>query len=211
MKTIFIKTLEDGRVIEAPKNYKNISNFNKFPSLMKKEGFEERIKAWKKSDGTMKYVEPEKWGQHKTYYTDFPYLGKNYEWSTTDECWKMKLDVAKEQKLVEIRNATNAYMKQLKKGFSDAEMETWSRQENGVKLLSENVESTEYDAQWVKALAATRGISLEEQMQRIAYASNMMNEYAYRLVGYQQNLEDKINAATSINELEEIRFNIEGQ
>ena len=208
MKTIFIKTLEDGRVIEAPKNYKNISNFNKFPSLMKKEGFEERIRAWKKSDGTMKYVDPEKWGQHKTYYTDFPYLGKNYEWSTTDSCWKMKLDVAKEQKLVEIRNATNAYMKQLKKGFSDAEMETWSRQENGVKLLSENVESTEYDAQWVKALAATRGISLEEQMQRIAYASNMMNEYAYRLVGYQQSLEDKINAATSLEEVQEIRFDI---
>lgn len=208
MKTIFIKTLEDGRVIEAPKNYKNISNFNKFPSLMKKDGFEERIKAWKKSDGTMKYVEPEKWGQHKTYYTDFPYLGKNYEWSATDGCWKIKLDVAKEQKLVEIRNATNAYMRQLKKGFSDAEMETWGRQENGVKLLSENVESTEYDAQWVKALAATRGISLEEQMQRIAYASNMMNEYAYRLVGYQQSLEDKINAATTLEEVQEIRFEI---
>ena len=209
MKTIFVKTLEDGRVIEAPKNYKNISNFNKFPSLMKKEGFEERIKAWKKSDGTMKYVEPDKWGQHKTYYTDFPYLGKNYEWSDTDECWKMKLSVAKEQKLEEIRNATNAYMKQLKRGFSDAEMETWARQENGVKLLSENVESTEYDAQWVKALAQTRGISLEEQMQRISYASNLMNEYAYRLVGYQQSLEDKINAATDVETVYEIKFNIE--
>ena len=210
MKTIFIKTLEDGRVIEAPKNYKNISNFNKFPSMMKKEGFEERIKAWKKSDGTMKYVEPDKWGQHKTYYTDFPYLGENYEWSEADECWKMKLSVAKEQKLVEIRNATNAYMKQLKKGFSDAEMETWARQENGVKLLSENVDSTEYDAQWVKALAQTRGISLEEQMQRISYASNLMNEYAYRLVGYQQSLEDKINAATDVETVYEIKFNING-
>lgn len=210
MKTIFIKTLEDGRVIEAPKNYKNISNFNKFPSLMKKEGFEERIKAWKKSDGTMKYVEPDKWGQHKTYYTDFPFLGKNYEWSDAESCWKMKLDVAKEQKLVEIRNATNAYMKQLKKGFSDAEMETWARQENGVKLLSENVDSTEYDAQWVKALAQTRGITLEEQMQRISYASNLMNEYAYRLVGYQQSLEDKINAATTLEEVQEIRFDIQG-
>lgn len=210
MKTIFVKTLEDGRAIEAPRNYKNISNFNKFPSLMKKEGFEERIKAWKKSDGTMKYVEPENWDQDKTYYTDFPYLGKNYEWSDTESCWKMKLDVAKEQKLVEIRNATNAYMKQLKKGFSDAEMETWTRQENGVKLLSENVESTEYDAQWVRALAQTRGISLEEQMQRISYASNLMNEYAYRLVGYQQSLEDKINAATDVETVHGIKFDING-
>ena len=206
---IFIKILENGQVIEAPKNYNNISNFNKVPSLMRKFGFEERIKGYKKSDGTMKYIDPEKWGQHKTYYTECPYLGSNYEWSDETGGWKMKLDVAKEQKLVEIRNATNAYMKQLKKGFSDAEMETWSRQENGVKLLSENVESTEYDAQWVRALAATRGISLEEQMQRIAYASNMMNEYAYRLVGYQQSLEDKINAATSLEEVQEIRFDIE--
>ena len=208
MKTIFIKTLEDGRVIEAPKNYKNISNFNKFPSLMKKEGFEERIRAWKKSDGTMKYVEPDKWGQHKTYYTENPYIGKNYEWSEETGGWQIKLDVAKEQKLVEIRNATNAYMKQLKKGFSDAEMETWSRQENGLKLLTADMNSEEYDAQWVKALAATRGISLEEQMQRISYASNMMNEYAYRLVGYQQSLEDKINAATTLEEVQEIRFEI---
>lgn len=209
MNTIFVKILDDGRVIEAPRNYKNISNFNKFPSLMKKEGFEERIKAWKKSDGTMKFVEPQKWGQHKTYYTDFPYLGKNYEWSDIDGCWKMKLDVAKQQKLEEVRSATNMYMEQLKSNFSNAEMETWSRQENGVKLLSENPESEEYDAQWVKALAATRGISLEEQMQRIAYASNMMNEYAYRLVGYQQSLEDKINAATTLEEVQEIRFDIE--
>jgi hypothetical protein len=100
-------------------------------------------------------------------------------------------------------------MRQLKKGFSDAEMETWSRQENGLKLLTADMNSEEYDAQWVKALAATRGISLEEQMQRIAYASNLMNEYAYRLVGYQQSLEDKINAATKVEEVQEIRFNIE--
>jgi hypothetical protein len=101
-------------------------------------------------------------------------------------------------------------MKQLKTGFSDAEMETWARQENGVKLLTENIDSQEYDALWVKSLAAARGISLEEQMQRISYASNMMNEYAYRLVGYQQSLEDKINAATTLEEVQEIRFDIQG-
>jgi hypothetical protein len=179
MKTIFIKTLENGQVIEAPKNYKNISNFNKFPSLMKKEGFEERIKAWKKSDGTMKFVEPQKWGQHKTFYTEIPYLGTDYEWSEEEGSWKIKLDVAKQQKLEEVRSATNMYMEQLKSNFSNAEMETWSRQENGVKLLSENPESEEYDAQWVKALATTRGISLEEQMQRISYATNTMNTMAY--------------------------------
>lgn len=206
---IFVKELEDGRIIEAPKNYKNISNFNKFPSIMKKHGFVERIKAWKKSDGTLKYVEPTKWGQHKTFYTENTYPGSDYIWDDTTENWTIKLEIAKEQKLNEIRDATNSYMKQLKTGFSDAEMETWARQENGVKLLSENIESQEYDAQWVKALATVRGISLEEQMQRITYASNMMNEYAYRLVGYQQSLEDKINAATTVEEVQQINFSIE--
>ena len=207
---IFIKTLEDGRVIEAPRNYNNISNFNKVPSLMRKFGFEERIKGYKKSDGTMKYIEPEKWGQHKTFYTEAPYLGSNYDWNEAIGGWQIKLDVAKQNKLEDIRNATNSYMQQLKQGFSDAEMETWSRQENGLKLLTADMNSEEYDAQWVKALAATRGISIEEQLQRIAYASNAMNTYAYQLVGYQQHLEDLVNAAGSINELEEIRFNIEG-
>lgn len=209
MNTIFVKFLDDGRVIEAPRNYKNISNFNKFPSLMKKEGFEERIKAWKKSDGTIKYIEPEKWGQHKTYYTTFPYQGADYGWSDEKNSWEIRLEVAKQQKLEEVRNATNMYMEQLKSNFSNAEMETWSRQENGVKLLMENPESTEYDAQWVKALSQIRGITLEEQMQRISYATAMMNEYAYRLVGYQQRLEDMINAATTVDEIYNIVFEIE--
>jgi hypothetical protein len=211
MSKVYIKEFEDGRIIEAPKNYKNISNFNKFPSLMKKEGFVERIKAYKKSDGALKYVEPQKWGQHKTFYTEMPYQGSNYEWSDANGCWMIKLEVAKEQKLNEIRNATNSYMSQLKKGFSDAEMETWTRQEHGVKLLNENPESSEYDALWVKSLAQVRGITLEEQMQRISYASNLMNEYAYRLVGYQQRLEDMINAATTVEELNEIKFNINAE
>lgn len=208
MNTIFVKILDDGRIIEAPKNYKNISNFNKFPSLMKKEGFIERVKGWKKSDGTLKYIEPEKWGQHKTYYTTFPYQGADYEWSDAKNSWEIKLEVAKQQKLEEVRQATNSYMEQLKSNFSNAEMETWSRQENGVKLLSANPESEEYDAQWVKALAATRGISIEEQMQRIIYATTMMNTMAYQLVGYQQRLEDMINAATTVDEIYNIVFEI---
>ena len=205
---VWVKIFENGKVYEAPKNYKNISNFDKAPSLMKKYGFVERIKGYKKSDGTMKYIEPEKWGQHKTFYTQNPYLGEDYEWNEEVGGWQIKLDVAKKQKLVEIREATNAYMKELKKGFSDAELETWSRQENGTKLLTENPESEEYDAQWVKALSVARGISLEEQMQRISYASNLMNTYAYQLVGYQQKLEDMVNKAESVDEVLAVRFSL---
>ena len=205
---VWVKIFENGKVYEAPKNYKNISNFDKSPSLMKKYGFVERIKGYKKSDGAMKYIEPEKWGQHKTFYTQNPYLGEDYEWNEEVGGWQLKLNVAKEQKLIEIREATNTYMKELKKGFSDAELETWSRQENGTKLLTENPESEEYDAQWVKALSSARGISLEEQMQRISYASNLMNTYAYQLVGYQQKLEDMVNKAETVDEVLAVRFSL---
>lgn len=205
---VFIRELEDGSVEEAPEIYKNISNFNKAPSLMKKFGFVERIKGYKKSDGKIKYIEPEKWGCHKTFYTETVQPSSNHEWNSETESWQLKLEIAKEGKLSEIREATNSYMKELKKNFSDAEVQTWFRQENGVKLLSADINSEEYDAKWVKALATARGITLEEQMQRIAYASNVMNEYAYRLVGYQQNLEDRINAATTLEEVEIINFEL---
>lgn len=205
---VYIKILDNDSVLEAPKNYKNISNFNKAPSLMKKHGFVERIKAYLKSDGKMKYIEPEKWGQHKTYYTENSYPGSDYEWNADKEQWIVKLDVAKNRKLEEIRVATNNYMKTLKRGFSDAEMETWTRQESGLKQLTVDINSTEYDAQWVRALAETRGISLEEMMQRISYATNLMNTYAYQLVGYQQKLEDMINATTTVDEVEKVKFEI---
>lgn len=208
MSNVFVKILDDGSITEAPKNYKNISNFNKVPSLMKKEGFVERIKGWKKSDGTLKYIEPEKWGQHKTFYTTHPYQGSDYEWNEEIGSWQMKLNVAKEMKLDEIHNSVNAYMEKMKKGFSNAEMETWARQENGVKFLLTDINSQEYDAQWVKALAQTRGIPLEEMMQRIQVAVNTMNTLAYQIVGYQQHLEDLINNATTVDEVFNINFNI---
>lgn len=208
MSRVYIKTLDDGRIIEAPRNYKNISNFNRFPSVMVKHGFVERIKGYKKSDGTMKYIEPEKWGQHKTYYTEIPYGGSDYEWNSDEEQWVEKLDVAKANKLQEIRSATNTYMDTLKKNFSNAEMETWARQENGLKLLSKNIDSEEYDAVWVRNLAIARGITLEEQMQRISIATSYMNDMAYQLVGYQQRLEDAVNAATTIDEVYAITFDI---
>ena len=208
MSNVFVKILDDGRIIEAPKNYKNVSNFNKVPSLMKKEGFVERIKGWKKSDGSLKYIEPEKWGQHKTFYTTYPYQGSDYEWNEEIGSWQMKLDVAKEMKLDEIHNSVNVYMEKMKKGFSNAEVETWGRQENGVKFLLTDINSQEYDAQWVKALAQTRGIPLEEMMQRIQVAVNAMNTLAYQIVGYQQHLEDLINNATTVDEVFNINFNI---
>lgn len=92
---VFIRELEDGSVEEAPEIYKNISNFNKAPSLMKKFGFVERIKGYKKSNGKVKYIEPEKWGCHKTFYTETVQPSTNHEWNSETESWQLKLEIAK--------------------------------------------------------------------------------------------------------------------
>lgn len=92
---VFIRELEDGSVEEAPEIYKNISNFNKATSLMTKFGFVERIKGYKKTDGKIKYIEPEKWGCHKTFYTETVQPSSNYEWNSETESWQIKLEFAK--------------------------------------------------------------------------------------------------------------------
>lgn len=208
MSKVYVKLLTDGKIVEAPRNYKNISNFNKFPSIMEKYGFRGKIKAYNKADGTMSYIDPTSWEESKTEYTEVPYVGSDYEWNEEKAQWIEKLEVAKANKLQEIRCSTNRYMDLLKKNFSNAEMETWARQENGLKLLMEDINSEEYDAEWVRNLAITRGITLQEQMQRITVATSYMNDMAYQLVGYQQRLEDAVNAATTIDEVYSVKFEL---
>lgn len=191
-----------GRYTLAPRNYKNISNFNKSPRLMRKEGFLEMIRAYSKETGLMEYFVEEV----PEDYTEAVYPGNDYVWNTQKDIWEIRLEVAKTRKLEEIRNAVNAQMNELKKNFSNAEVETWSRQENGAKLLILNPETQEYDALWVKALAEARGISLEAMIEKITTAVTMMNTAAYQIIGYQQKLEDLVNAAETVDEVYSISF-----
>lgn len=108
--TVFVKIFEDGRVVEAPRTYKNITNFNKSVSLMKKYGFEERIRCYSKTTGEIKFVEPDKWRYNKAHYTENSYPGSDYVWNSNSEAWEIKLEVAKQNKLEEVRGATNMYM-----------------------------------------------------------------------------------------------------
>ena len=108
--TVFVKIFEDGRVVEAPRTYKNITNFNKSVSLMKKYGFEDRIRCYSKTTGEIKFVEPDKWRYNKAHYTEIAYPGSDFVWNSDSESWEIKLEVAKQNKLEEIRSATNSYM-----------------------------------------------------------------------------------------------------
>ena len=198
----WVKKDTTGRYTLAPRNYKNISNFNKSPRLMRKEGFLEMVRAYSKETGLMEYFVEE----IPEDYTEVVYPGNDYVWNAQKDIWEIRLEIAKARKMEEIRNAVNVQMNELKKNFSNAEVETWSRQENGAKLLILNLETQEYDALWVKALAEARGISLETMIEKITTAVTMMNTAAYQIIGYQQKLEDLVNAAETVDEVYSISF-----
>ena len=198
----WVKKETTGRYTIAPRNYKNISNFNKSPHLMQKYGFAEMIRAYSKETGTMEYFLEEV----PEDYTEAVYPGSDYTWSDEKDTWEIRLEVAKARKLEEIRNVVNSKMNELKKNFSNAEVETWTKQENGAKLLIENPESTEADAIWVKSLAEARGISLDAMIEKITAAVTIVNTAAYQIIGYQQKLEDLVNAAETVDEVYSIHF-----
>jgi hypothetical protein len=169
---------------------------------MRKEGFLEMIRAYSKEAGSMEYFLEEV----PEGYTEAVYPGNDYGWNAQKDAWEIRLEVAKSRKLEEIRNLVNSKMNELKKNFSNAEVETWTKQENGAKLLIENPESTETDAIWVKSLAEARGISLDAMIEKISAAVTVVNTAAYQVIGQQQKLEDLVNAAETVDEVYSIHF-----
>lgn len=206
--SVFVKFLEDGSVLEAPQNYKNITNFNKSVVLMKRHGFVEMIKGYSKATGDIKYVELDKWRYNKAHYTEIPYPNSDYEWSKVEDKWIQKLDVIKHKKLLEIRQSANEYMNALKMNFSNVEMDTLNRQENGLKLLQKDLNSQQYDAIWLKRVAENRGISIEELMRQLEYSINYVGDLMCQVIGYQQKLEDLVYNSSDISEINSIVFDI---
>ena len=169
---------------------------------MEKYGFVEMIRAYSKETGTIEYFAEEVPAD----YTLTVYPGGDYTWNDEKDQWEIRLEVAKVRKMEEIRNIVNSKMNELKKNFSNAEVETWTKQENGAKLLIENPESTEADAIWVKSLAEARGISLDAMIEKITTAVTVVNTAAYQVIGQQQKLEDLVNAATTVDEVYAISY-----
>lgn len=199
---VWVKKETTGRYTIAPRNYKNISNFNKSPRLMQKHGFVEMIRAYSKESGSMEYFLDEIPAE----YTKITYPGSDYVWNAQKDTWEIRLEIAKARKLEEIRSSVNSKMNELKKNFSNAEVETWAKQENGAKLLIENPQSTEADAIWVKSLAEAREISLDAMIEKITTAVTVVNTAAYQVIGQQQKLEDLVNAAQTVDEVYSIHF-----
>ncbi len=106
-------------------------------------------------------------------------------------------------KRAEIWGAGDAILAQVKANFTQAEIESWSKQEQGAKDIQAGNTSTEA-AQFVAAIAQGRGIDV--YVHETKKLANVTSSGAHRaaVIGEQQRLDDLIKAATTQADLDAI-------
>lgn len=122
----------------------------------------------------------------------------------TGDLWELPLPVMKKRKIAAIRHDVDKALSAIQENFSAAEFQSWSKQEAGARALTQNPETTDADAEFVRAMAEARGITVNELIDKIMACIIPAMEAMARLLGEQQRREDLVNAALTAEELEEI-------
>lgn len=94
----------------------------------------------------------------------------------------------------EIYSAGDAVLAQVKAGYSQGEIESWSKQEQGAKDFKAGSTGTEA-AQYVAAIAAARGIETETLVGKILANVASYGALSAAVIGEQQRLDDLLKAA----------------
>lgn len=124
------------------------------------------------------------------------------DWSKLDTP-EAKFLRAKEAKRAEIWGTGDAILAQVKANFTQAELESWSKQEQGAKDIQAGDTSTEM-AQFVAAIARRRGIEVSVLVAKILANVESYGALSTTVIGEQQRLDDLIKAATTPEDLEAI-------
>lgn len=106
-------------------------------------------------------------------------------------------------KKFEIWNAGDIILDEVKANYTQAEIESWSKQEQGAKDILAGNTDTEC-AIFVSLIAKTRGIEAVVLAQKILANVKSYGELLALVVGEQQRLDDLIKIATTKEELDEI-------
>lgn len=102
-----------------------------------------------------------------------------------------KLAVAKRR---EIWAAGDTILAKVKAGFTEAEIESWAKQERGAKDIQSGSADTEA-AQFVAAIAEQRGIETDTLVEKILTNVAVYGALSSKVIGEQQRLDDLIKAA----------------
>ena len=112
---------------------------------------------------------------------------------------------AKEDKRRATWNAGDAELAAVKANYTQAEIESWSKQEQGAKDIT--VGSTTTDAAvFVAAIAATREISTATLVNKILANVAAYGALSAAVIGQQQRLDTAITAATTQAQLDVITW-----
>lgn len=113
------------------------------------------------------------------------------------------LEETKAAKRAEIWGAGDAILAQVKANFTEAEIESWSKQEQGAKDIQAGNIETEA-ALFVAAIAQGRGIETSTLVTKILGNVVSYGALSAAVIGEQQRLDDLIKAATTQSDLDAI-------
>ena len=116
------------------------------------------------------------------------------------------LEEAKADKLSEINAACDGILNAAVNTYPETEVLTFDQQTSEAKayLASGNVS----DAPLLSALAAGRGITLDDLVQRVMAKHTAFSALSGYVIGQRQALEDRLDACTTVEEVEAIEINI---
>ena len=119
--------------------------------------------------------------------------------------WEVPFDVLKERKRREIWGAGDANLAEVKRSYTQAEIESWSKQEQGAKDLASGVTDSEA-AQFVAGIATLRGIPVDTLRDKILANVAAYGRLSTAVIGTQQRLDDLIKAAQTADDLAAISW-----
>ncbi len=114
--------------------------------------------------------------------------------------WEVPFDVLKARKQREIWSRGDAVLATVKARYTQAEIESWSKQEQGAKDLAAGAATTEA-AQFVAGIATLRGIPVEPLRDKILANVAAYGQLCTAVIGTQQRLDDLIKAAQTADDL----------
>ena len=124
-------------------------------------------------------------------------------WNGT--AWEVPFEVLKERKRREIWGAGDAVLASVKARYTQAEIESWSKQEQGAKDLASGVTDSEA-AQFVAGIATLRGIPVDTLRDKILANVAAYGRLSTAVIGTQQRLDDLIKAAQTSDDLAAITW-----
>ncbi|WP_051609507.1 hypothetical protein [Fodinicurvata fenggangensis] len=122
---------------------------------------------------------------------------------STADYEQRRFEQVRTMKLAQIRAACDRACAGLKAPYSATEMQTWERQERQARAF---IDDSNADTPLLDELATKRGLSRQEMADKIIAKANAFETAAAEAIGTQQALEDQVDAATTVAEIEGITW-----